>query len=819
MSERAGYFRSAGAGIALALLIGSLFFSPTSPFQNAQRGGIEQYVSLGEALIHGVDSQEGSISARMPLASVQAAVLFGHGSETRGRAAQALPLLIVPLLVFGLGALTGSIQSAVVAASIFNLLSLTDGDGFLWTYPQSYYTIYFLLTACILVWRSRRPTITRSLLLGATVGLGLLFRSPLSFFPFLLLLWDLGLDYRQDGRAGRTGAFLAAAVPFLFLLPIIRTNGILHGQYFAFEWGPPDNNIITGAWGLVPTVAGDWRLFVDNPPQLLKYGDAMDWALKRIAEHPLVYLRSCVLRVGYVISLKPVLWTAAAVSVWLGRRERTTRLLALLIGYYTAVHCAMSVRSEYFVPLWPILAVLAASAPARFIGKRAEAYLRIDPLTERRTIAGVSALFGCAMLLGLVSLRLSYAYGSLARLRPPESAEALKRAVDIVSADAWLRAKHGRALMAGGEWRGAAQEFKEALLRRPHNEEWRLDYAWAQMRAGRFGPIMNYRARGAENGVKAHIARYVAFKRLDQSKDARRALEDARRTSREDLIVVHRVKTSLEKFADAKGRAGGDTNFLNELSGCCDRLLTGAEKLMLYSDMGDPAPLDVGRLIDQAQAEKKSGDRESAAAFLDLAEGLPADKEAIRRAAFLNMEIGRMKKALLLSDKAVGLYEQDAEIWIDRADILGAAGDLPGAQAGLARAFSLAPDDEELLHIALLYQKWKNYGRAIEILKPLAVRPQTASRALKDMGMCEYFRGNTEAAVKNLEEALSIDSGLYSAALTLGAVYASMGQSESELHVYERALKSVPRKEEREMRDALLKNRSRLKSVEGSSPI
>ncbi|UPT75763.1 MAG: hypothetical protein M0D55_08875 [Elusimicrobiota bacterium] len=190
------------AWAAAALALGAFFAvaaATSVPFDD-NWGHAE--VESGELLLHGRTAPRFNVSFSMPLTSVAAACLFGHWGLEGGRLLWAALLAGVHVLAASLALAAGGWAAAAAALALVARLSWA------WDmYPMNtLYAAGFLLAAGLLVRREREPDVSNGLLLGLGVALSVLLRSPLVFFPFVLLAADLARP-----RSSRPGAAAALA--------------------------------------------------------------------------------------------------------------------------------------------------------------------------------------------------------------------------------------------------------------------------------------------------------------------------------------------------------------------------------------------------------------------------------------------------------------------------------------------------------------------------------------------------------------------------------------------------------------------------------
>ncbi|MBI5240724.1 MAG: hypothetical protein HY926_09645, partial [Elusimicrobia bacterium] len=320
------------------------------------------HAAAGESLMRGTAPARGEVdvSWNMPAYSVSNALVCRRDRPILSWVLLAGALTGCTLLVFGLGRLVSSDLCGAAAAWLF-LGAFPAGD--LLMHDRWFYVLTVTAVAFLLVWRDRHPTLPRSLLLGAGIGMSLLVLSPLFLFPAAVIAFDLvcrGGDPASGARVRLGGAAALIAVPALMLLPWIWMNWQIHHRVIPLENGRADSNMMRGAAGLV---TNQQRVTIDSvlPAEGMARGEsAFRWAAREVIGHPGRYLRSCLERFWFAFAQQPLLsFLALAVLVVL-RRRRAIALLGLLAAYYVGLHCTMTVQEKYFFPIWPVVCVLAA---------------------------------------------------------------------------------------------------------------------------------------------------------------------------------------------------------------------------------------------------------------------------------------------------------------------------------------------------------------------------------------------------------------------------------------------------------------------------
>ncbi|MBI5597661.1 MAG: hypothetical protein HY928_16355 [Elusimicrobia bacterium] len=620
------------AGAVLVLAAAAWVLAPARPWPSADcLFGEATYHAAGTALLHGAS---GPVSAayHMPGASLATACLKGRASSGQRRAWQAFARSGPAVLAAAAGTAAGSLASGVAA-----------GAALLWAapepacHPQALLSVLVVLLALVLPAWARRPDKNRSLLAAAALGTALCLRSTLAFLPPLLAVWA----WRRRERAG---AFVVGLLPYAAVLPWVAAHLSAGGGLHFFEAGQAGNNIIAGALGMVGTFEGDVSALGSGLPNPLNFLETASWAVGHILSHPGRFLDAVVLRLSFVVGLEPVLWAAAAWGFCLTRRRPRTRVWALLAVYLAIVHAAMAVQENYFVPLWPVLALLAASPLGR-------GSYRLGALAESAARALAWAV--CAVALaggvfaGAAAMTTALRYGVRARGLPPESREALERAVSEAPDDALLREWRGRRRLVGGDLAGAREDFAAAAA--GGLGEARMLESWTRRLSGEAVPFEEFPGLACAQRALAGLMRSEVLAR-DGSLDAARA----------------EARSALEARASCA--------FARGPVGSAGALLASQEQ-GIRSLLAELKPLVPRGLVL------------SAPRYLESALPAPASAPAAWRALALGLQdLGDLEGSLALSGRLDG-----AGALADRGVALALAGRGEEAEAQLARALELDP--------------------------------------------------------------------------------------------------------------------------------
>ncbi|MDE2490846.1 MAG: hypothetical protein KGM24_08355, partial [Elusimicrobia bacterium] len=306
---------------------------------------------LGEALIARAHSRSADPSFRMPLVPLLESDALLRLSPREAAAAAAGLALLTAWLVFALGLELGGAWSGLAAAAVWQVLFALEPKipGFA---KQFVLTPLVLLAALALVRRARRPGAASSALAGAAIGASLLSRGVLAFLPPLLAAGELRGPGRPRARAARAGLLLLACA--LLLSPWWIMNAVVQRRFVPLENGAADLNVALGALGVVHGGDGNALALTGGKPVL-------PWAARRVFSRPGPFLRGVAARLRFALSLRLWLFALAALALLLRRRDPAVRAVALLAAYWLAISVLMPVEPDYFDPLWPLLAALAAA--------------------------------------------------------------------------------------------------------------------------------------------------------------------------------------------------------------------------------------------------------------------------------------------------------------------------------------------------------------------------------------------------------------------------------------------------------------------------
>ncbi|MEK7233801.1 MAG: glycosyltransferase family 39 protein [Elusimicrobiota bacterium] len=281
--------------------------------------------------------------------------------------------LLGTLAIAGLYLLGGAVHSRLAGALAatayaFNADQIAYGASL---EIEHFCSLLLLSVACALVCWLRRPSNKSTWILGLAIGFSLNCRSTLFLFtPFLLAACLLRPHFFHKNAKRQLALVLLCSA--LTLSPWIARNALHFRTFIPFERFAAACNLFTASEGMVGTLlpsqaqaiasAGD-RSF-ERMDEDGKNRELSRRAAANIFVRPGSYLWSSVVRAAFVVCMHPWLWGLSLLALWLNRHQRRLLPLAYLAAYFLGIHSLLSVEGRYFIPLIPILIVIAASGLA-----------------------------------------------------------------------------------------------------------------------------------------------------------------------------------------------------------------------------------------------------------------------------------------------------------------------------------------------------------------------------------------------------------------------------------------------------------------------
>jgi tetratricopeptide (TPR) repeat protein len=417
---------------------------------NGHRGTNEAFNELvhqGEGFIHGAPTPY--TSYRMPLSGIAMGLYYFHAAKILQPVLLFLTRISVPLLVFELGTLLGA-GAGPAALGVALAAALVPMRAAIFT-EELFYQAALLLSAAVLAWRAQAPSLKRSAVLGLTVGLSMLIRSPLALFTPCLVLFEL-FERRAATAKGRIAdALVLILTPWLAVTPWAYVNWRMLGRFVPLEFHRADSNLVAGVLGKIYTVNFDAPRLAEYPTDT----GLLRWAAGQVLRRPGLYAWSFLGRLGYALSLHPLLCGFAVLAVCVCRRNRAQRHIAVLTVYYLTAHCFLAVGTRYFDPLWPIVAAMVAAGIAASAQPKERAP-RHGPWIARTALSALTAT-------GILALGFVAAYPARLSGGPGR----LDSAVAGNPGDPWPRYFRARSAIEDGRAARAEPDLAAAAALRP----------------------------------------------------------------------------------------------------------------------------------------------------------------------------------------------------------------------------------------------------------------------------------------------------------------------------------------------------------------
>jgi hypothetical protein len=342
-------------------------------------GGLRAYLDrpeLGSYLLAGLPNS--GVTWSLPLFGVLAAGARACGAE--------LPLLLAVrlalyLLVFAAGRLFRGQKGGLLALAAAGAAELSG--AFTYDAEQSFYSLTLLALLCAILLYRRQEKPLYAALAGLCAGISLLARSPLFFFPPLLVL--AGFIGGGRGRAFFARAALFLAASYALLLPWGALNRSVSGGFSLLDTGRAASNLAAGSAGSVYTMNG-------NPALLAVAGSGggtVSGYLRAAAQAPGFFALTVLRRAWAVLLFHPVL-IALFIAAFAFSKEKEQLLPFALPVYFLAFHAFFPVEERYFYPLLFLLPPLLA-AP---LGQEPQQESGVD----KKIVLACFALLLCAAL-------------------------------------------------------------------------------------------------------------------------------------------------------------------------------------------------------------------------------------------------------------------------------------------------------------------------------------------------------------------------------------------------------------------------------------
>lgn len=342
-----------------------------------------QYVGLGRALCtKGVfedPSRPNELSAdRAPLfpAFIAMTDWTGRGTPSSSISWQAFLSVMVVAFVFFAGTAVAGPAAGLLAAA-FSVWDYVQVHFIHLLQIESFYT-FLLGWVCVFLARwGMRPDYKSTVLLGLSIGVSLSCRSALLLLPFLLAARFLV----TRGSGWYKKIFLLLFCAYAPLLPWVVRNYKHFGEFVPFERSVGYLVIYSasmgydqGLFGITITRMAEEQIRREGLA-LGNYNEDVNiykkLALINIKAHPVDYAAGCARRFGEMFGVLRFIFpryllVMASLGLALGLLcwNGAVLWLGVFILYFLGMHSLMSICGRYFVPLAPVLCILAGAGIA-----------------------------------------------------------------------------------------------------------------------------------------------------------------------------------------------------------------------------------------------------------------------------------------------------------------------------------------------------------------------------------------------------------------------------------------------------------------------
>ncbi len=644
------------------------------------------YLDAGENLLHR-HLGETDASLRMPMYGLFEALALDHAGPHARAAGLYVVICLQLALVFALVLLLGSVPGAFLAVCAFALLRYGE-----WTTDaslQPFFAVLVTFAAAAAAWRAAQPSPRRSLLVGAAIGASLLCRSSLVFLPPFLAVGAWLSEGRPSLRRWAPLLGGLVLVPYLFLLPWIGMNAVIHRSFIPLESESRDSNIAMGAEGVVTGMYGEWRAALDEPPP---QDGVAAWAVHRVITHPLDYAKAVVARFLFVAGQHPVLYALGLLALAVSWAFPADRAVALCVAYFLGIHCLMTVIPIYFIPLLPLLVAAAAAALARRIpGQGATAGKNARRVGGRLLVACAIPILAWTAFVVFVLIRYA-AMGSIERLT---DRGILDTEVAAHPEDPWLRMERAKMEMQSDR-AGAVADLTAALAARPGDAAIAGRLAWARFLGGDAEPLL---ALTHPDGA-ADIDEFEALKVLALLRVRGRPAALAQYALARERYVqssgTFTQETKREIDATVRVHAAREAAFDGFLASVATRWRSPAEAATAIAELSALRPDSRTLAHEHALALHGAGrDAEAATLLTRLARGVPDDASAWKDLGVCEYALHRSADARRDLEKAVALEPGLLSAAVSLGYLESATGRCPAARDAYRRALAARPVEGE----------------------------------------------------------------------------------------------------------------------------
>lgn len=269
-----------------------------------------------------------------------------------------------------------------------------------------------------------------------------------------------------------------------------------------------------------------------------------------------------------------------------------------------------------------------------------------------------------------------------------------------------------------------------------------------------------------------------------------------------ELILATEGGRVIEKRSVMNGTSFRFSNLSNggyELIVESDGLPVARVRVFLDSPSRIEYRQDISLAWDKSDGSKIDPKKQIVSAA-DYYERPAATREAFERAVAA-VKKKKFSDAAALLRQVVEADPKDHLAWAHLGSVHTSLGQAPEAERAYERALALRPDLlAAAANLGRLYVLSKNYGRAAELLRPVAERRPDSADVHHLLGEAYMQTGKTDDAITHFKEALRLDpNGKANVHLRLAAIHDAAGNKDKAAAELERFLAKRPDHPDREL--------------------
>ena len=140
-------------------------------------------------------------------------------------------------------------------------------------------------------------------------------------------------------------------------------------------------------------------------------------------------------------------------------------------------------------------------------------------------------------------------------------------------------------------------------------------------------------------------------------------------------------------------------------------------------------------------------------------------------------DLGNKEEALLAFAEAEAI-DQNPYVYINRASVYQAMGNLEAARQDIQKAVAIQPTRANFFNLAVLERRSGNYSVCVDILTKILNGDTSFAPAYAQRGICLASEGKQQEAIKDLLNAITLDPSIADAYFQMGKSMNALGKKE-----------------------------------------